>query len=929
MKSTKKLLLHSALALILCISVLIGTTFAWFTDSVTSGSNIIKSGNLDIEMYWTEDPTTGWNNVEEDGYKTIFSYDNWEPGYTEVKYIKLVNNGSLALNYQLAITPEAEVGKLAEVIQVYYENGEAQLSDRDDVTNMNSLGFLNNVLNGGSVVAGTLMAEGQVHTTNPIKETVITIAMNMITSAGNDYQSETAGEFSITAVATQAMHEQDSFGSDYDANAKFPPVLRGTSVSAPVENNNGVVAQPVTLAGNGLSVYVPAGVALKDGATTLTASTKVKDSSATGIVPVNNEKLLPLDVHVDVAEDNQIPLIIDFGVIMPKNLNMGNYTLIHVEDGVNVAMTKVDSKAELDSHNEFYYDSTTGELSVAMKSFSPLELLVDMDKPWSGDYTEADTKFAGSGTAEDPYIIGNADELAGLGELISYDSANYGNKHYKLISDININGEETIWYPIGYHKKGEGANGAAKEETWYEFGGRFTGVFDGAGHTVTGIRQNTWAMDGNYGAGYWKAAMGLFGCVTNGTVKNLVIDDFYSEGEFAPTGCVTAYADGKCTFENITVLNSHPQTYNTGVSCIVGWDSCPGGDANDKSKWSQFTFKNITIDDSNTVSALWGSWDVAAAGILGSLDTESSADFENCYVSATIDVYNDVCGNYQYYWYRYTGAYIGTVYKKDANNANKISLKNVSAKNCYADFGDRHEYYYCEFVKNSLASYTHDHQMSRISHSDLIFTDENNNGNCDWKERETVKGCQNHNHETPGYESKDINGDGIVDSDVLLEDKQAIYIPFRQLFGGYGWGTDGVDFDEYELKGQMEIADVTTAEQKFEDNVLRPGVEEDNAYLYVKNEAYPLHNFFKAVKDAKINLSNIQITISPIGDSKASGELAFDKNDWTQSNITFGENTGYLQIIISDYTMCKPTSIVVEVVDELSGSDDGWWDTDN
>ena len=230
MKSTKKLLLHSALSLILCISVLIGTTFAWFTDSVTSGSNIIKSGNLDIEMYWTEDPAEGWHNVEDDQYKTIFSYDNWEPGYTEVKYIKLVNNGSLALNYQLAITPEAEVGKLAEVIQVYYENGEAQLSDRDDVTNMNSLGFLNNVLNGGSVVGGTIMAEGQVHPTNPVKETVITLAMNMITTAGNDYQSETAGEFSITAVATQAMHETDSFGSDYDANAQFPPVLSGASV---------------------------------------------------------------------------------------------------------------------------------------------------------------------------------------------------------------------------------------------------------------------------------------------------------------------------------------------------------------------------------------------------------------------------------------------------------------------------------------------------------------------------------------------------------------------------------------------------------------------------------------------------------------------------------------------------------------------------
>ena len=52
--------------------MLIGTTFVWFTDSVTSGKNIITSGNLDIEMYWSNNPTGPWNNVEEDGYNTVF-----------------------------------------------------------------------------------------------------------------------------------------------------------------------------------------------------------------------------------------------------------------------------------------------------------------------------------------------------------------------------------------------------------------------------------------------------------------------------------------------------------------------------------------------------------------------------------------------------------------------------------------------------------------------------------------------------------------------------------------------------------------------------------------------------------------------------------------------------------------------------------------
>ena len=105
--------MYSAISLILCIAVLVGTTFAWFTDKVEVRGNIIKAGNLDIEMYWTEDydgQNTIWHNVEDDGYKTIFNYDKWEPGYTDVKYIKIVNNGNLALNYEFAITPETAVG---------------------------------------------------------------------------------------------------------------------------------------------------------------------------------------------------------------------------------------------------------------------------------------------------------------------------------------------------------------------------------------------------------------------------------------------------------------------------------------------------------------------------------------------------------------------------------------------------------------------------------------------------------------------------------------------------------------------------------------------------------------------------------------------------------------------------------------------------
>ena len=90
MKNKKKALLQSALSILLCCSMLIGTTFAWFTDSVTSGKNVIVAGNLDVQMYWTEDLAGAvWYDAE-DTSSVPFDYDNWEPGYTEVRYVKIV-----------------------------------------------------------------------------------------------------------------------------------------------------------------------------------------------------------------------------------------------------------------------------------------------------------------------------------------------------------------------------------------------------------------------------------------------------------------------------------------------------------------------------------------------------------------------------------------------------------------------------------------------------------------------------------------------------------------------------------------------------------------------------------------------------------------------------------------------------------------------
>ena len=104
-RTIKRALLTSVIALVVCFSMLVGTTFAWFTDSVTSSGNIIQSGTLDVAMSWAdgdEDPNSvTWKNAE-DG--AIFKNTKWEPGYVEARHILIKNEGTLAFKYKLLIT---------------------------------------------------------------------------------------------------------------------------------------------------------------------------------------------------------------------------------------------------------------------------------------------------------------------------------------------------------------------------------------------------------------------------------------------------------------------------------------------------------------------------------------------------------------------------------------------------------------------------------------------------------------------------------------------------------------------------------------------------------------------------------------------------------------------------------------------------------
>ncbi|MBR3750946.1 MAG: SipW-dependent-type signal peptide-containing protein [Clostridia bacterium] len=220
-KSTKSALMLSALAILLCVSMLVGSTFAWFTDSVASNNNIIKSGNLDAELYWSTDAKT-WNKVDEN--TNVFTNQLWEPGHTEVVYLKVVNEGSLAFKYNFGINVVSETAginvddapfKLSDYIQFgIIEDVAAAYADRDqavaDVTDAK-------IISAGYSKAASLESK---------QEKYLAMVVYMPQSVGNAANYKTGTEapvikLGINLNATQYTHESDSFDEFYDGAATW------------------------------------------------------------------------------------------------------------------------------------------------------------------------------------------------------------------------------------------------------------------------------------------------------------------------------------------------------------------------------------------------------------------------------------------------------------------------------------------------------------------------------------------------------------------------------------------------------------------------------------------------------------------------------------------------------------------------------------
>ena len=350
-KATKRALLTSILAICLCLVMLVGSTFAWFTDTASTGVNKIQSGTLDVVLEMYDTAQSKWVSAEGktlDFVKAVAGEEIlWEPGCRyELPALRVRNNGNLALKYKIAITGI---------------KGDAELNNVIDWTVTTGTGTYD--LNTEHYLAAKTSNDA------PADEFVIKGVMQE--SAGNTYMNKTIDGISITVYATQNTVENDSYGPDYDADAVYP-------VLAPVINET--VAEAVAAEE---SVTV-----IKEGATE--ASTATLKTTGTLEKTIKTTASTPDSVTFDISYNytetengtSTTYAVTKFSTprTTTKTISAGlkNVAVTRSHGTETTALTKVDSKDAL-IDGTFFYDAATGELAICSSKYSTFKITYESD----------------------------------------------------------------------------------------------------------------------------------------------------------------------------------------------------------------------------------------------------------------------------------------------------------------------------------------------------------------------------------------------------------------------------------------------------------------------------------------------------------------------------------------------------------------------
>ena len=344
-------IIANVLVIAITSAMLIGTTFAWFTDSATSTGNKIQAGTLKIDLEML-DKEVGWYSLKDENVP-IFDYDRWEPGYTDVKVLKIVNKGTLALKWKAKIVSTKTLSALADVIDVYVRPSATELFYPEDrsleyYTRVGTVAeFINNI---ETTTTGILLA-GEVE--------YLGLALKMPTDVGNEYQGlDLGGKIDVTILATQVSLESDGFSDSYDKSATYPvTVTTAQSLKdAMLIKNAKIVLEE--------DIVVDSSTPLQYGSYMFLANGREVTIDLNGhdiIVDENTSKNL---LYVFTTANGGTLNIVGDGTIVANNKATGIFWAMNKNDQINIYDGEFDTNGESWGDAQAILYATSGSIDV-------------------------------------------------------------------------------------------------------------------------------------------------------------------------------------------------------------------------------------------------------------------------------------------------------------------------------------------------------------------------------------------------------------------------------------------------------------------------------------------------------------------------------------------------------------------------------------
>ena len=682
-KVTRRALLMSVTSLLICISMLLGTTFAWFTDEVTSGVNKIVAGNLDVELEHVNTPGGTAESVSGDTKLFNVSADQnkilWEPGAMAYEVFTVKNVGTLALKYNMRLNAignnfVVEAGQttatqrsLLDVLRVAVVDSALASPTREGIAAAN---YTWTTLKDFAIAVQDieLLPAAQKQFTVILywpsdTETISALAGTGYTDndynlkngakasdAGTDQVGQLYVDLGVTLVATQLQHEADSFDNTYDADATMP--ADGWSGVNTANMINTSVTNAVDTSANGTT----------DGNTTTYAAqeTTVTDT-ATGVsatVPASAlasyAKTVVTDSDTTTTTETELEL-----TVAPTTASNAVVTAATSGDTAlfyDIDMTAITTATTTDNTN----NSTVGNPTVTSAPVTSTDALIEVTLPigkgleLQGIYHKT-TQLTTSANGDGEYYTYDVDTgiltlyvktfspfsiaykyAGGLGtKEYPYLIANYNNYVSLLTSTSTTHSSGATIYHIGVQNV---ETCPAKtyisiiddiDFNWQNpFEDDYTTrlyeynlVIDGNGHTLSNVYGAIFsAFNENKTYRFW-----------DNEIKNLTIDNFVAGGSYGTAmGYCGAFGNtGTCTFERITVNydTSIEENYSK-YGSMLGWT----GNA-------PIVFKDCMV----TGADVRGGSDMCIGGYVGN---GQNITFDNCKFQGTVTSDSENAGGF-------------------------------------------------------------------------------------------------------------------------------------------------------------------------------------------------------------------------------------------------------------------------------------------